>query len=139
MQQQQPATKTIQQWRMAPVALLPAWTCVTSEYTFINDWQVHTMQYDAHTGHLVLVASREATLAECGKPWAETYIGHPDKPCGRLVEAVAVERYPYHNLLWVGSMTYRQFKAFAKRSKGKTMKFADTKTRRDRFETRWEG
>lgn len=100
----------IEQWLEAPAALLPAFTVPASHYTFIHNWQVHTMMRDARTGHLALVAARDATLAECGKPWAETYIGHPDKPCGRLLEAVAVEQYSYGPLLWVGHLTYAQFR-----------------------------
>ena len=101
--------RTIEQWQLAP-ALLPAFTTPASQYTFVHNWQVHTMMRDTRTGHLALVASRDATLAECGKPWSETYHGHPDKANGRLLEDSAVARFPYGPLLWVGDLTYAQYK-----------------------------
>jgi hypothetical protein len=97
------------EWKVAPAALLPA-VCESScesEYTFVfhPTCEVITMRRCGYGSNVpTIVSRRAATLAEAGMPWADTYIGHPDKPCGTLTDR------NWGGQIYVGDMTKAQFK-----------------------------
>lgn len=89
-------------WTLAPDPVQPAPHAGT-EYTAICGDDVCTFRY-SRIGVPEMIASRTATLAEIGTPWADTYIGHPDKPSGTLTSE------DWGRQIYVGDMTRAEFR-----------------------------
>lgn len=90
-------------WTTPTLLLAPA-SAGGTEYRQVCRDELIAFRYDMH-GTPRIVERRAATLLEIGTPWADTYIGHPDKPCGTLTDR------NWGAQVYVGNLTRAEFRA----------------------------